>query len=196
MKKVVLASGNEGKLNEMQAILAPLQWELVTQSSLSIEPAEETGLSFVENAILKARHASEQSGLGAIADDSGLVVNALAGAPGIYSARYAGNDADSQTNIDKLLSNLSQTPESECQAYFYCTIAYVEHHLSPTPLIAQGRFDGMIINQQQGQGGFGYDPIFWLPQFNLTAAQIPAELKNKISHRAKALQQLIKQLTS
>lgn len=187
MKKVVLASGNEGKLVELQAILAPMEWQLVPQSELKIESVDETGLSFIENAIIKARHASEQSGLPALADDSGLVVKALNGEPGIYSARYAGAESDSKANMVKLLEQLAQVDDNDRQAYFYCVIAYVDHASSPTPLIAEGRLDGMIAQSPCGEEGFGYDPVFFLPQFNMTTAQLPNNFKNKISHRAKAL---------
>lgn len=196
MKKVVLATNNQGKLNELQSILSDKNWELLPQSLLDVPEAEETGLTFIENAIIKARNASAHSNMPAIADDSGLVVPTLNGEPGIYSARYAGESATASSNIDKLLNEMISIPDDQRQAYFYCVIAYMEHPDDPTPLIAHGRLDGRIVRQATGTEGFGYDPIFTIPGLNLTAAQLPANVKNKISHRAKALNQLFHLLNS
>jgi len=187
--QIVLSSNNKGKLLELEKVLEPLSIKLITQSEFNVVEAEETGLSFIENAILKARSAAKQTNLPAIADDSGLVVPALNGAPGIYSARYSGVNANSQSNIELLLENMI-----DCQdrtAYFYCALVYVKHYKDPTPIIAFGKFFGEIIRQQQGNAGFGYDPIFFLKQYNKTAAEIEPKLKNSISHRAIASQQLL-----
>lgn len=194
MKKVILASSNEGKLKEMQALLTPLEIELVNQSSCNIHSAIESGLTFVENALIKARHACELSGLPAIADDSGLVVPALQGEPGIYSSRYAGIEATDEENRLKLLTALSD--ENQRQAYFYTAVVYLSHAQSPKPIIAEGLWRGEIAHHEQGENGFGYDAIFYLPQHHCTAAQLNSEQKNKISHRAQALIKLIAQLQS
>jgi XTP/dITP diphosphohydrolase len=189
MKKLVLASSNKNKLSELQALLTDLDVNIIPQSEFNVKDVEETGLSFIENAILKARNAAAQTDMPALADDSGLVVNALHGAPGIYSARYSGKEASDQKNIALLLENLKDIPKEHRQAHFMCVIAYVEHANDPTPIIAQGRLDGIIIDECKGDNGFGYDPIFYIHGINLTAAQLPAQIKNKISHRAKALEQ-------
>ena len=189
METIVLATSNQGKCREIQAILSPLTINCQPQSEYGIGAVEETGLSFVENALIKARHASKQSELPAIADDSGLVVPALGGRPGIYSSRYGGENADDNDNIDKLLSSL--VGESRREAYFYCAMAYVRHPADPTPLIACGRWDGRILEVRRGADGFGYDPIFYLPVLEKTAAELGRDEKNHISHRAKALQQLL-----
>lgn len=190
MKEIILATDNKGKITELEAILAPLH--CIPQSALGIESPEETGLSFVENAILKARHASRLSNKPALADDSGLVVPILNGEPGIYSARYAGIHASDADNIALLLANLGAEPERE--AYFYCAIALVQHANDPTPLIATGKLLGRIANAPAGEQGFGYDPVFYLPAHQCTVAQLPATIKNTISHRAQALKQLHSQL--
>lgn len=188
-QRIVLASGNQGKLRELSSRLASLPIELVTQKSLDIEAAEETGLTFIENAILKARHAAQLSGLPAIADDSGIEVDALHGEPGIYSARYAGEDATDQANIDKLLTQLA-THENKT-ARFHCVIVYLKHANDPCPLICQACWEGQITDTLSGEHGFGYDPIFWLPALNKTAAELSRDEKNQISHRGKALDQLL-----
>lgn len=192
MKEIILATSNKGKIAELKAILS--SWHCIPQTSLGIENAEETGLSFVENAIIKARHASQLSNKPALADDSGLVVPALNGAPGIYSARFAGIDATDSDNINLLLTKLEGVPKMQRQAYFYCAIALVEYGSDPTPIIATGKFIGIISNIRMGEQGFGYDPIFYLENHHCTAAQLPAKIKNMISHRAQALSQLRKQL--
>ncbi|MFA5959880.1 MAG: RdgB/HAM1 family non-canonical purine NTP pyrophosphatase [Tatlockia sp.] len=192
MQEIVLATSNKGKIAELEALLAPVS--CIPQSALGIGSVEETGLSFIENAILKARHASLMANRPALADDSGLVVLALNGAPGIYSSRFAGDNATDEDNIRLLLDKLKTTPMEARQAYFYCAMAYVAHANDPTPVIAQGKWEGFIHETAQGVQGFGYDPIFYLPAYQCTAAQLPASIKNTISHRALALKALGKQL--
>jgi XTP/dITP diphosphohydrolase len=190
--KIVLASNNKGKVREFQEILQDLNIELIPQSALDIPDVEETGLTFIENAILKARHAAKLSGLPAIADDSGLAVKALHGAPGIYSARYAGLPSNSNQNIQKLLHEMQSIPKDQRQAQFHCVLAFLSHADDPTPLITDGIWRGTILAAPRGEGGFGYDPIFFLENENKTAAELPAPVKNKISHRGIALQSFIK----
>lgn len=190
MQKVVLASGNKGKLNELQNALGDFGVELIPQNQLAIESAEETGLTFIENAILKARHASKDSGLPALADDSGLEVDFLDGAPGIYSARYAGEEATDQQNNDKLLDALNGVPVQRRRARFHCYLVYVRHWQDPTPIICQGTWEGQILTQPQGEGGFGYDPLFFDPELQICPALITKDAKNKISHRGKAVRLL------
>ncbi|KTC92582.1 deoxyribonucleotide triphosphate pyrophosphatase [Legionella drozanskii LLAP-1] len=192
MKEIILATSNKGKIAELEAILS--SWHCIAQRSLGISDAEEIGLSFIENAIIKARHASLLANKPALADDSGLVVHALNGAPGIYSARFAGANANDEDNINLLLDKLAHTPDSQRQAFFYCAIALVEHAKDPTPLIATGKFSGTISKMRMGEQGFGYDPIFYLASHHCTVAQLPAKIKNTISHRAQALNQLRQQL--
>lgn len=194
MKKIVLATSNKGKVAELQKLLAPLSWQLITQAELGVVDADETGLSFIENAILKARHAAQQTGLPALADDSGLAVAALDGAPGIYSARYAGVDASDNSNIAKLLQKLADVAPSQRQASFHCVLAFMRHADDPCPLVCHGQWHGVIADQPAGSNGFGYDPVFWLPEHNCSAAQLRPEVKQKISHRAQALQQLLAQM--
>lgn len=189
MKQLILATSNKGKINELQALLTPIQ--CIPQQNLDISDANETGLSFIENAILKARHACRIGGKPALADDSGLVVLALNGEPGIYSARYAGEEAHDQMNIEKLLEKLKNTPDHERQAYFYCAMALLEHENDPTPLVATGRLDGKITTRLVGSNGFGYDPIFYVPEYNATLAELGSQVKNEISHRARAIKELI-----
>lgn len=190
MTKVVLASGNQGKLNELQNALSEFNIELIPQNQLNIEGAEETGLTFVENAILKARHASQLSGLPALADDSGLEVDYLGGAPGIYSARYAGDNASDAANNEKLLSALQDVPIQRRRARFHCYLVYVRHWQDPTPVICQGVWQGQILTTPQGEAGFGYDPLFFDPERQVCPALISKEEKNKISHRGKAVRLL------
>jgi len=192
MKELILATANPGKIRELQAILAPFQ--CISQTTLGIESAEETGLSFIENAIIKARHASRLSNKPALADDSGLVVPALQGKPGIYSARFAGVNATDNDNIDCLLGKLKGVPNEKRQAYFYCALALILHADDPTPTIATGTVQGFIAEVRAGEKGFGYDPIFYLPDHGCSMAQLTIELKNHISHRAQALKQLQSQL--
>ena len=195
MKKIVLASSNKGKVREIGELLAELDMQVVPQSEYSVVDADETGLSFVENAILKARHAAQHTGLPAIADDSGLEVDALNGAPGIYSARFAGQGASDSDNVQKLLRELKALGEVPRTARFQCLMVYVRHALDPTPLICQGTWEGVIIDTPQGDNGFGYDPIFYVPTDKCTAAQLPPERKNALSHRGQALKCLLDKLT-
>ncbi|PJK06909.1 non-canonical purine NTP pyrophosphatase, RdgB/HAM1 family [Lysobacteraceae bacterium NML120232] len=185
--RLILASHNSGKLAELQALLAPLGFDLIPQNALGIDEPEETGLSFVENAILKARHAARISGLPALADDSGLCVDALGGAPGLYSARYAGAHGDHAANIDKLLEALQNQPEAGRSARFVCVLALLRHAEDPQPLIAEGLWEGRILHRRAGTGGFGYDPVFFVPEYDMSAAELAPEEKNRISHRARAL---------
>ena len=191
MQEIVVASGNRGKLKEISQMLSPLNIQVIGQKSLNIEDIEETGLSFVENAILKARNASRCSGRPALADDSGLEGDALNGEPGIYSARYAGEPANDANNIVKLLANLQSVAPAERTARFQCVMVYLRHDNDPTPIICQGTWEGLIVSQPQGENGFGYDPVFWVPGQECSAAQLPPEIKNKLSHRGQALQQMI-----
>ncbi|HEY6130728.1 MAG TPA: RdgB/HAM1 family non-canonical purine NTP pyrophosphatase [Halioglobus sp.] len=181
---VVLASGNPGKLRELADVLAPLGVTLKPQSHFKVPPVEENGLSFIENAIIKARAAARYSGLPAIADDSGLEVDYLHGAPGIYSARYAG--ADDDANNARLLRELGDAPEAQRSARFQCVLVYMRHALDPTPLVCQASWEGFVLFEPRGVNGFGYDPLFYLPEYHCSSAQLPPELKNRISHRAKA----------
>jgi XTP/dITP diphosphohydrolase len=186
----VLASGNSGKLREIQALLAGSGIEMIAQRDLGVHSAEETGATFVENALLKARHAALETGLPAIADDSGLAVDALAGAPGIHSARFAGSDANSQANIVKLLAALAETPDEQRGARFHCVMVALLSAHDPAPLISHADWPGVIAREPAGDSGFGYDPIFYVPELNATAAQLTAEVKNRVSHRGRALLQL------
>lgn len=192
--QLVLATGNKGKVAELQNVLAPLQVEVLPQSQFQVSEADETGLTFIENAIIKARHACEATGLPALADDSGLAVDALQGAPGIYSARYAGKQATDISNIEKLLADLQEVPEHERGAAFHCVLVYMSHAHDPTPIIAHGRWHGRIALQASGQAGFGYDPVFYVPSHACTAAELTPELKFDLSHRGQALRQLLQQL--
>lgn len=189
MKQVVLASGNRGKLREIQSLLGDVMC-LLPQSDFLTDEVEETGLSFLENAILKARHAAHHSGLPALADDSGLAVDALDGAPGIYSARYADPQASDRQNIDKLLHEMAGLPEHRRTARFHCVVVYMKHELDPTPLVCQGAWEGLILNEPRGSNGFGYDPVFYIATHNCSAAELPAEVKMSLSHRGLALRKL------
>jgi len=191
---VVLASNNPGKLREFGAMFAPLDIELLPQADFNIPPAEETGLTFIENALLKARNACRHSGLPAIADDSGIEVDALNGAPGIYSARYAGPDADDQANNAKLVQALAHIPPEERTARYRACLVYMRHAEDPAPLIAEGEWEGLIVSEPRGQAGFGYDPHFYIPELGKTGAELDPEEKNRISHRAKALAVLLEKL--
>lgn len=191
--KIVLASSNAGKIKEFQVLLKNAGMEIIPQSSLQVTDADETGLSFIENAIIKARHASRLTGLPAIADDSGLAVAALNGAPGIYSSRYAGIPGNNKKNIEKLLHELKDTDNR--QASFHCVLAFMRHALDPVPLICHGEWKGNILHSPQGNQGFGYDPVFYVPSENMTAAELPPDIKNKLSHRGQALLALLKKLS-
>ncbi len=193
MNELILATSNKGKITELNSLLSPII--CIAQTAFNISDAAETGLSFVENALIKARHASEQGKKPALADDSGLVVPALNGQPGIYSARYASPNACDEENISLLLENMRHLEPARREAYFYCAIALVKHAQDPVPLIATGVFHGVISTKPAGEHGFGYDPIFFVPHYQCTAAQLSATIKNKISHRAVALTQLKKLMT-
>ena len=194
MRRIVLASSNRGKLAELTQILGDLGIELVAQSELGIDDAEETGLTFVENALLKARHASRLSGLPALGDDSGLCVDALGGAPGLYSARYAGEHGNSAKNITKLLQALRDVPDERRDAHFHCTLALLRHADDPAPLIAEGLWHGRVLHAPRGEGGFGYDPVFFDPLLGSGAAELAPEAKHRVSHRGIALKRLREQL--
>lgn len=194
MSAVVLASNNAGKVREFHALLAGLGLEVRPQADFGVPEAEETGLSFVENAILKARNAAAHTGLPALADDSGIEVDALNGAPGIRSARYAGPGAGDQANLEKLLESLSGVDEARRGARFQCVIAYLRHAEDPMPLICTGTWEGRITEAPRGAGGFGYDPVFLVPERGCTSAELPAEVKNALSHRGQALRRLVEAL--
>lgn len=196
MKRIVLASNNAGKAREIDTMLAGHGIEVLPQSAFGVPEIEETGLSFVENAILKARNAAEHTGLPAIADDSGLEVDVLNGAPGIYSARYAGPRATDQDNVKKLLATLAETPQEQRTARFQCIMVYMSHAFDPTPIICQGTWEGSLLTAPQGTSGFGYDPIFLVPRRNCSAAELPCEVKNRLSHRGQALRKMIAALSS
>lgn len=194
--KLVLASSNAGKLEELRELLADTGIELIAQSELGVDDAEETGETFVENAIIKARHAARLTGLPALADDSGICVDALEGAPGLYSARYAGEHGNASRNIDKLLDALRDVPESQRGAHFYCVLVLLHHAHDPQPLIVEGQWHGRILPARQGQGGHGYDPVFLDPVHGQSAAEMPLPLKNGLSHRGQALAALKQRLAA
>ena len=195
MSRVVLASSNPGKVREFNQLLSGLDIEVVPQSDYQVPEAEETGLTFVENALLKARQASRHTGLPALADDSGLEVDALNGAPGIYSARYAGKGASDEQNLRKLLDDLTGVPEAQRTARFQCLLVYLRHEFDPTPLICQGTWDGRLLTAPQGKNGFGYDPVFYVPTHHCSSAELPPEVKNTLSHRGQALRTLLAALS-
>jgi len=194
INKIVLASGNRGKLKEFNEIFAPLQIDVMPQSDFAVQDADETGLSFVENAIIKARHAARVTGLPALSDDSGLEVDALNGAPGIYSARYAGAGCGDDENNRKLLQALEQVPAEQRSARFQCVLVFMRHAEDPTPLICQGSWEGVILDTPCGHNGFGYDPLFFVPELNCASAELSSEQKQKYSHRGKAVRQFIEQI--
>ena len=194
MKKLVLASNNAKKMKELNALLAPLGFEVIPQGELGIPEAEEPHCTFVENALAKARHAARLSGLPALADDSGLCVAALGGAPGVYSARYAGEPKSDARNNEKLIADLKD--KRDRRAHYYCILVFVRHADDPQPIIAEGEWWGEIVDKPRGANGFGYDPYFWLPEFGCTAAELASEKKNAISHRGIALARLMERLTS
>jgi XTP/dITP diphosphohydrolase len=191
MKEIVLASSNPGKVLEINQLLAELDLHVRPQGAYGVPDIEETGLTFVENAILKARNAAQHTGLPAIADDSGIEVDALNGAPGIYSARFAGAGAGDQANLDKLLAEIRDVPEVRRTARFRCLLVYLRHAGDPTPLICQGTWDGRILSAARGDNGFGYDPVFYVPTHDCSSAELSAEVKNSLSHRGQALRQLL-----
>ncbi len=195
-RQIVLASNNPGKVREIAQLLATLDLSVLPQSQFDVPDVEETGLTFVENAILKARNAARKTGLAAIADDSGLEVDALDGAPGIHSSRYAGVGSSDQANLDKLLQALTDVPQGDRSARFQCLMVYLAHEHDPTPLICQGAWEGRILFEPRGDNGFGYDPVFFVPTHNCSSAELPPEIKNEVSHRGQALRKLIEALRS
>lgn len=189
--RVVLASNNKGKLREFAELLGGLHLDIIPQAQLGVSDADETGLTFVENAIIKARHAAQMTGLPAIADDSGIEVDALNGAPGIYSARYGGTGATDAINNQKLLLALADVPAAQRSACYQCLIVYMRHALDPTPIVCSGNWQGQILTAPQGRGGFGYDPIFFVPTHQCSGGELDAVEKNRISHRGQALRKLL-----
>lgn len=196
MATIVLATGNQGKVNELSNLLADQGFEIKAQSEFDVPDVPETGTTFIENAIIKARHAAEITGLPAIADDSGLEVDALLGAPGIYSARYSGEDATDIKNNKKLLAALDGIPAEKRTARFHCVLVYMKHAKDPTPLVCHGVWEGSMLEAPLGDQGFGYDPIFWVEQYGQSSAQLPRDLKNQLSHRGQALKLLVAALNS
>lgn len=194
MEKIVLATGNKKKVEELNALLENQDYQVVPQSEFNVDSVPETGTTFVENAIIKARHAARVTGLPAIADDSGIEVDALLGRPGVYSARYAGEDASDQENLDKLLEEMNGVPKILRSARYWCVLVYMRHADDPTPIICQASWEGQIATEPTGEHGFGYDPIFFLPEKNCTAAELEPVVKNHLSHRGQALAQLAKAL--
>ncbi|MBI3574373.1 MAG: RdgB/HAM1 family non-canonical purine NTP pyrophosphatase [Gammaproteobacteria bacterium] len=190
-KRIVLASSNPSKVREINQVLAGLHLTVVPQSDFEVTEVEETGLTFVENALLKARNAARFTGLPAIADDSGLEVDALHGAPGIYSARYAGKGAGDKANLMKLLDEMKNVPDEKRTARFQCVLVYLHHELDPTPILCQGTWEGRILHAPVGNNGFGYDPIFFVPTHGCSSAQLPPETKNALSHRGQALRKIV-----
>ena len=193
-KTLVLATGNPGKVNELANMLSPLNINVLPQSDFNVGEVAETGTTFVENAIIKARHAAKITGMPAIADDSGLEVDGLNGAPGVYSARFAGESASDQDNIDKLLNELADNPNRK--ARFWCVLVLMRHADDPTPLICSASWEGKITQTQNGEGGFGYDPVFFVAEQNCTSAELTKEQKNAVSHRGQALKKLLLELQS
>lgn len=194
--RIVLATSNEGKLREINEILSDLAITVVPQSHFDVGEIEETGLTFVENALLKARRAAAGSALAAIADDSGLEVDALMGAPGVYSARYAGQGASDRDNLEKVLREMAHVPEAERTARFHCVMVCLRYPEDPTPLLCHGVWEGRVLFEPRGHHGFGYDPIFYVPTHRCSAAELPPEVKNQLSHRSQALRQLLKSLSA
>lgn len=190
MKKIVLATGNQGKVKEMADLLADFGFDVVAQSDYNVSSVAETGTTFIENAIIKARHAAKETGLPAIADDSGLEVDFLKGAPGIYSARYAGEGASDLENLTKLLKAMEGVPAEQRTARFHCVLVLMKHENDPTPLVCHGVWEGTITTQAIGENGFGYDPVFWVEEDNCASAQLEPTRKKQLSHRAQALKKL------
>lgn len=194
MTELVVATGNKGKLKEINEVLSPLGYQVRGQNEFDVVEAEETGLTFVENAILKARSTSQQTGKAAMADDSGLEVDALLGQPGIYSARYSGPNATDALNNEKLLDALKDIPEAQRTARFQCVMVYLRHPKDPTPIICQGTWEGRIGFSKKGDNGFGYDPLFYVPSENCMAAELAPSVKNSLSHRGQALKKLVQSI--
>ncbi len=194
MRRLVLASGNRGKLDELRELLGPAGFELVAQSDLGVADADETACTFIENALLKARHAARATGLPALADDSGLLVDALEGEPGLRSARYAGTHGDAAANNTLLLERMREVPDAERAAHFYCVLVLLRSADDPQPLIAEGVWPGQVSAAPRGAYGFGYDPVFFDPEHGMTAAELDSTVKNRISHRGKAIVRLLELL--
>jgi XTP/dITP diphosphohydrolase len=194
MKKLVLASGNPGKLRELSALLDKSQYKIIPQSEFNVPDVAETGTTFVENAIIKARHAAEHTGHGALADDSGLVVDALNGEPGVYSARFSGIHASDESNNALLVEKLGPIPEAQRSARYQAVIVYMRNAADPSPIICEGSWEGIIMLEAKGSGGFGYDPYFYLPDYGCTSAELSADEKNRVSHRGQALKLLLEKL--
>ncbi|MBV1843441.1 MULTISPECIES: XTP/dITP diphosphatase [Photobacterium] len=190
MSKLVLATGNQGKVREMASLLADFGFDVVAQSDYNVSSVAETGTTFIENAIIKARHAAKETGLPAIADDSGLEVDFLQGAPGIYSARFAGEEASDEDNLQKLLAAMDGVPEEQRTARFHCVLVMMRHADDPTPLVCHGTWEGSILTETRGENGFGYDPIFWVPEDQCSSAELAPARKKQLSHRGQALSKL------
>ncbi|WP_415720010.1 XTP/dITP diphosphatase [Photobacterium ganghwense] len=190
MSKLVLATGNQGKVREMASLLADFGFDVVAQSDYNVSSVAETGTTFIENAIIKARHAAKETGLPAIADDSGLEVDFLQGAPGIYSARFAGEEASDEDNLQKLLAAMDGVPEEQRTARFHCVLVMMRHAGDPTPLVCHGTWEGSILTETRGENGFGYDPIFWVPEDQCSSAELAPARKKQLSHRGQALSKL------
>lgn len=195
MQRIVLASSNAGKIREIQALLQDQRITVLPQSDFAVPDAEETATTFIENALIKARNAALHSGLPAIADDSGIEVDWLDGAPGVYSARYAGPSADDLANLNKLLDAMRGVPDERRNARFRCVMVFLRHPADPSPVVAEGVWEGRILHAARGQQGFGYDPIFWVPQYGLSSAELAPEVKNQLSHRGQALRALCARLS-
>jgi XTP/dITP diphosphohydrolase len=196
MQKLVIASGNQGKLRELSALLEPLDYEVHTQSEFNVPDVAETGTTFVENAIIKARNAAQHTGLPAVADDSGIEVDALNGAPGVYSARFSAPNPSDEKNNALLVEKMASVPEDQRTARYRAVIVYMRHAEDPSPIICEGSWEGSIVLEPHGEGGFGYDPYFWVPTHNCTSAQLSADEKNSLSHRGQALRELVSKLTA
>ncbi|ERM59817.1 MULTISPECIES: XTP/dITP diphosphatase [Vibrio] len=194
MSKIVLATGNQGKVREMADILSEFGFDVVAQSEFNVSEVAETGTTFIENAIIKARHAAKETGLPAIADDSGLEVDYLNGAPGIYSARYSGEGATDKQNIEKLLDAMQGVDVEKRTARFHCVLVLIRHENDPTPLVCHGKWEGRILTEEHGENGFGYDPVFFVPEDNCASAELESSRKKQLSHRGKALASLFKTL--
>lgn len=194
MSKIVLATGNQGKVREMAGILSEFGFDVVAQSEFNVSEVAETGTTFIENAIIKARHAAKETGLPAIADDSGLEVDFLKGAPGIYSARYSGEGATDKLNIEKLLDAMQGVEVAKRTARFHCVLVLMRHENDPTPLVCHGKWEGQILTEEHGENGFGYDPVFFVPEENCASAELEPSRKKQLSHRGKALASLFEAL--
>lgn len=196
MNKIVLATGNQGKVREMADLLADFGFDVVAQSEYQVSEVAETGTTFIENAIIKARHASKETGLPAVADDSGLEVDFLQGAPGIYSARYAGENASDQENLEKLLKAMEGVPQEQRTARFHCVLVLMRHENDPTPVVCHGKWEGRILTEASGSNGFGYDPVFYVPEEDCASAELEPARKKQLSHRGQALSILFETLKS